>query len=296
MPVVTTLEAQVSNVSTTAFITLYARALESQRPNPILSDPGAVQLAETLRPMLAASDRALCRKLADDDLPSLLIATMALRGRRMDAYARDFLARHEGGTVVNLGCGLDTRFQRIDDGRVVVVDLDLPPMIALKRTLLAEGPRYHFLAASVLDFAWMNSLPALAPPPYLFIAEGLFMYLPADDVRSLVVTLRRRFPGSELVCEVFNSFWLRPRMKRIVDRKLKRQFAFGDDNTFQSGLDDSDSMEAWDTGIRLLDEWSYFDDGEPKLGALNLMRHVPLLRKTQWTVHYALGDDESVRG
>lgn len=295
MPMATTLEAQISNVSTTAFITLYARALESRRPNPILSDPGAVQLAETLRPILVASDRALCRKLADDDLPSLLIATMALRGRRMDRYARDFLARHEGGTVVNLGCGLDTRFQRIDDGRVVVVDLDLPPMIELKRTMVAEGPRYHFVAASVLDSVWIDALPALAPPPYLFIAEGLFMYLPAEDVRDLVVTLRRRFPGSELVCEVFNNFWLRPRMKPIVDRKLKRQFAFGDDNTFQSGLDDSDDMEAWESGIRLLDEWSYFDDGDPKLGALNLMRHIPLLRKTQWTVHYALGDDEGAR-
>lgn len=291
-----TLEARISNVSTTAFITLYARALESQSQQPILDDPGAVRLAEQLRPMLARSDRKLCRKLADDDLPSLLIATMALRGRHMDRCARDFLARYEGGTVVNLGCGLDTRFQRIDDGRVVVVDLDLPPMIELKRTLLDEGPRYHFLAASVLERAWMDALPALAPPPYLFIAEGLFMYLPAVEVRDLVVTLCRRFPGSELVCEVFNNVWLRPHMKPIVDRKLQRQFAFGDDNTFQSGLDDSDGMEAWETGIRLLDEWSYFDDGDPKLGALNLMRHIPLLRKTQWTVHYALGGEKVSTG
>ena len=292
-----TLEAKISNVSTTAFITLYARALESQRKQPILEDPGAVRLAEALRPMLAASDRELCRKLAADDLPPLLIATMALRGRRMDRYARDFLARHGGGTVVNLGCGLDTRFQRIDDGRVVVVDLDLPPMIDLKRTLVDEGPRHHFLAASVLDPAWLDALPALAPPPYLFVAEGLFMYLPAADVRDVVVALRRRFPGSELVCEVFNNLWLRPRMKPIVDRKLQRQFAFGDDNTFQSGLDDSDDMEAWADGIHLLDEWSYFDDGEPKLGALNLMRHVPILRKTQWTVHYGLGEaDDRMRG
>ena len=287
--IATTLESQISNVSATAFITLFARALESQSTQPILDDPGAVRLAEALRPMLAASDRELCRKLADNDLPPLLIATMALRGRRMDRYARDFRARR-GGSIVNLGCGLDTRFQRIDDGRVVVVDLDLPPMIELKRTLLDEGPRYHFVASSVLDHAWMDALPALAPPPYLFIAEGLFMYLPAADVRDLVVTLRRRFPGSELVCEVFNNFWLRPRMKPIVDRKLQRQFAFGGDNTFQSGLDDSDGMEAWDSGIRLLDEWSYFDDGERKLGALNLMRHVKFLRKTQWTVHYRLGE------
>ena len=283
-----TLEAQISNVSSTAFITLFARALESQSKQPILDDPGAVQLAGQMRPMLAASDRALCRKLAANDLPPLLIATMALRGRRMDRYARDFLARR-GGSIVNLGCGLDTRFQRIDDGRVVVVDLDLPEMLALKRTLLDEAPRYHFLASSVLDLSWMDALSSLAPPPYLFIAEGLFMYLPAEAVRKLVVALRFRFPGSELVCEVFNNFWLRPPWRSMVESKMQRQLSFSGDSTFQSGLDDSDAMESWAEGIRLLDEWSYFDDGERKLGALNWMRHVSFFRKTQWTVHYRLG-------
>lgn len=282
------LDERVSNVSATAFITLFARALETQSASPILRDPQAVSIVEKLRPHFARSQRALEQQLAQGRLPPMVAVTMALRARRIDAYARDFLARHPDGEIVNLGCGLDTRFYRIDDGRAVVYDLDLPAMIDLKRTLLDEADRYHFIAASVLDYAWMDRLDASVP--YLFIAEGLFMYLSEQDVKGLVVELRRRFTGSELVCEVFNRFWLRDPWKRWVDRKMQRQLSFSADASFQSGLDDSREMEPWAEGIRFLDDWSYFDDGEPKLGIANVLRRVSFFRKIQWTVHYQLGE------
>ena len=282
------LEDRISNVSATAFITLFARALESQSRSPILSDPQAAAIVEKLRPHFARSQRALEQRLAAGRIPPMVVVTMALRARRMDAYARDFLMRHPDGVIVNLGCGLDTRFHRIDDGRAVVCDLDLPAMIALKRTLLQEGERYQFIAASVLDHAWMERFdPAKA---YLFIAEGLFMYLSEEEVKTLVVELRRRFPGSELVCEVFNRFWLRDPWKRWVDRKMQRQLSFSADASFRSGLDDSREMERWAEGIHFLDDWSYLDDDEPKLGVSNLLRRVSFFRRIQWTVHYRLGE------
>lgn len=281
-----TKEAQISNVSATAFITLFARAMETQSHNPILNDPQAVALVEQLRPHFARSPRALEQQLATGRIPAMVVVTMALRARRMDAYARDFLARRPGGVIVNLGCGLDTRFHRLDDDAAIVYDLDLPAMINLKRTLLAAGPRYHFVAASVLDFAWMARLDPSTP--HLFIAEGLLMYLPEDQVKALVIALRQRFPGSELVCEVFNRFWLRDPWKRWVDRKMQRQLSFSADASFQSGLDNSREMEQWGQGIHFLDDWSYFDDDEPKLGIANLLRHVDFFRRIQWTVHYQL--------
>jgi len=282
------LEERISGVSATAFITLFARALETQSRTPILNDPQAVAIVEKLHPHFVRSQRALEQRLARGRIPSTVVITMALRARRMDAYARDFLARHPDGAIINLGCGLDTRFHRIDDGRVVVYDLDLPAMIDLKRTLLDEGERYRFVAASVLDYAWMDRLDPSTP--YLFIAEGLFMYLSEEEVRALVVELRRRFAGSELVCEVFNRFWLREPWKHWIERKMQRRLSFSADAVFQSGLEDSNEMESWADGIRLLDDWAYYDDQEPKLGPLNVMRHVAFFRKMQWTVHYRLGD------
>jgi hypothetical protein len=47
-------------------------------------------------------------------------------------------------------------------------------------------------------------------------------------------------------------------------------------------------MEQWHSGIQFLDEWSYFDSEEKKLGWFRLLKHIKFIRKTQWTVHYLL--------
>jgi len=58
--------------------------------------------------------------------------------------------------------------------------------------------------------------------------------------------------------------------------------------TYHFGIQDGQELESWHEGIEFLDEWSYFDEPEKKLGVLKYFRHIPLLRKTQWTVHYRL--------
>ena len=72
-----------------------------------------------------------------------------LRARMFDRYVEDFLAAHPRGTVVEIGCGLDTRFDRVDNGRVRWFDLDLPDAIALRRRFFDDEPRRAMVAASV---------------------------------------------------------------------------------------------------------------------------------------------------
>lgn len=69
---------------------------------------------------------------------------------------------------------------------------------------------------------------------------------------------------------------------------MQKQLYLGKDATFNFGIRDSKEMEEWNPGINLLDDWSYFDSQEKKLGWLGLFRHIELFRKTQWTVHYKL--------
>jgi O-methyltransferase involved in polyketide biosynthesis len=114
------------------------------------------------------------------------------------------------------------------------------------------------------------------------------MYLDGNDVRSLVLEIKKTFPGSELVCEVVNSVWLIPPRKKMLEYKLQHQVHLGKDAMFRSGIRDGREMERWQSGIQFLDEWSYFDSEEEKLGWLRLLRHIEWIRKTQWTVHYRL--------
>lgn len=115
------------------------------------------------------------------------------------------------------------------------------------------------------------------------------MYLGSEEARALVVELQRRFPGSELVCEVFNSFWLEAARREQLERKLKEELGFGPEAMFQSGVADAREIAGWGSGIEILGEWMHLDEVEPKLGRLRKLRHFPNYRRRQWVVHCRLG-------
>jgi methyltransferase (TIGR00027 family) len=278
----------LGDVAATSLVTLYCHAIETQSAEPILSDPKAVEITRELSTRLAGSDEPLHRDLVRGSLDPRLVVHIAIRAKRYDDYVREFLKKSPGGVVVNIGCGLDSRFLRIDNGKVVFYDLDLPEVIALKREFFEETERYHFIASSVFDYDWFSHVKA-HDGPFLFVAEGVFMYLDGDDVKTLVLKLQEEFSGSELVCEVFNALFLQEPLYTMMQFKMRRQLHLGKEAVFRFGIRDSREPEGWSPGIRFLDDWSYFDSEEEKLGWLRIFRYSEFFRKTQWTVHYRLG-------
>ena len=61
------------------------------------------------------------------------------------------------------------------------------------------------------------------------------------------------------------------------------------DVVYEFGVRDSHDLERWGPGLVLLDDWTYFDESEPRLGWMRLLARWPLFRRSQWTVHYRLG-------
>lgn len=281
------LRININDVSETAFLTLYAHALDAQSNAPVLNDRTSISVAQLLDVELAKSNKKIHQKLVKGKVDKKMVTHIAIRSKKYDQYVRDFMLIHPKATIVNIGCGLDHRFKRIDNGEIQFIDLDLPDIINLKKELIPQAGRYSFVSQSVFDYSWMGEIKSKA---VLFLAEGVFMYCNAGDVQNLFVELKDRFPGSEMVCEVFNSLWLSGWLKGLMKIKLQKELNLGKDAMFHFGIRDSKEMENWSEGIRFLDDWSYFDSDEKKLGWMKMFRHIKFFRKTQWTVHYRLGD------
>lgn len=279
----------ISSVSETLLIPLYCRALESMSEDPIIRDPKAIEITAELNKGFSGSDRRFLRDLAGGRLPSSLVVSMALRTRCFDRYVQDFLKRNPGGVIVNLGCGLDTRFSRFDNGTVEWYELDFPAVMEFKKRFFQETERYHFIASSALEHAWMDRLLEKRERPFLFYAEGVFMYLNEADVKALVLKIGATFPGAELVCEVAGRFAVRMMHTAMGRRKFQRRFHLKEGVTFSFGMEKGDEMESWGPNIKFLDEWTYFDEPEKKLGWLRLFKSFKTFRYAQWTVHYRLG-------
>jgi len=218
-----------------------------------------------------------------------LLVMIAVRTKVFDSCVRDFLSREPDGVVVNLGCGLDTRFTRMDNGTCRWYDLDLPEVIEIRKRFFEETDRHRSIASSVLDAGWMETLAkAHAGRPFLFLAEGLFMYLHGEDVKSIVLRMREMFPGAELAFETVNAWGARIAGSRAGRRKFRRRFHLGKDAVFNWGMEDSHVPEAWHLGIRLLDEWYYLRTKERKWGWYRYLLRIPRFGRIMWIAHYRL--------
>jgi O-methyltransferase involved in polyketide biosynthesis len=262
---------KLSGVSETLLIPLCARYLETQKRDGLIRDPFASEIIERL-----GCD---CRKLAGMRSVQLGIA---IRAEILDRETRRFLQNHPNAAVVSLGAGLDTRFFRVDDGRVFWVELDLEEVRRVWGELFEETERHRFLTYSALDFRWMDEVRELAGGrELLFIAEGLLMYFEEREVRELVVRLRREFPGSELLLETMGSLLARHTRQHPAVSKT--------DARFKWGISSTKEMEVWAEGIRCLGEWEMLNQHRRRWGWMGVLSLIPQLRRQLKIGHLRLG-------
>lgn len=278
---------EFSGVEETGILTLYSKAMESQSDNPILKDPMAEAIIARIDPILRQKNDAMARQLRNRAVDPRLNVHLALRSRKYDDYAQVFLMQNPGGVIVNMGCGLDMRFFRIDNGDVAFYDLDLPKVIALKRQLCPENDRYHLLAKSVLDFTWMDQIETDGSP-VLFLAEGIFMYLPEQEVKNLLLAIQGRFPESDLVCELTNRTWVEGIWGKMAQMKMQYRLKMQAQSAFQFGVDSPNALENWGPGIEFKEMWFYMDEDHPKIGWYRIFRGMKMIRTAQYTVRYTL--------
>ena len=265
----------LSGVAETLLIPLYNRAMESQRPDAIMKDEKAVALVAQM-----SYDFDLVRKIrmAEGNKVARIMLT-----REMDRYAQDFLGRHPDAIVVHIGCGLDSRFERVDNGRVEWYDLDLPDVIELRRKFIGdEGERYHLLGCSVLEDAWLQAVKVHSQRPFLFLAENVFVYFMEAQVKSLVLTLRDHFPGAELVFDGWKPFFV-----WLGNRQLSSSKFAG---LLHWGFWRSQTIEGWGEGIHMLGQWGFFDQPEPRMDSFRWVAPIFRLFKPLCIYHFQLGD------
>ena len=267
---------ELSGVPETLLYTVYIRAIESQRPDALLKDDIAVSLVDRFK-----DDFARARNLPMDKDDQLGVI---LRNRQVDRRVRDFLSRNPGATVLHFGCGLDGRFELVDDGKVEWYDLDLPEVIELRlKYIHGKEGRYHLLSGSIFENTWMDAIPAQKRSPILFASEGVLVYFPEEQVKSLVLNLRNHFPGTELVIDTQSKYIVTMNNLRF---KLSR---FKPSARFQWGFSRGKDIESWGAGIRLLHGCHIFDESEPRLNHIRWMRHIPLFANVMGVFHYSLG-------
>ena len=242
---------RLSGISETLLIPLWARAMETRRPDAILRDPIALEIFESLDYDFSKFRGAWTTQTG-----------IAIRTKLLDESTSAFLAANPDGVVINLGAGLSTRFSRIDNGSVHWYEVDLPYVIALRKRFFRQTRRYRFIAGSVTEPSTMERITA-GSRSVMVLAEGLFMYFPEADVRSLCERLRKRFPKAQMLLEILAPLSLAmgkydPCVSQVAGGTLE----------FRWTLSDCRMMERWGCGLHVLREWNVLNYHRERWGWL----------------------------
>ncbi|MGH3637848.1 MAG: class I SAM-dependent methyltransferase [Myxococcota bacterium] len=233
------LQVDLSGAPQTMLATLYAKALDAAAPHPILGDQYARDIVDRLD-----------YDWSQTTITARTAPSVATRTEHFDTWTRQFLEAHPKSTVLHLGCGLDSRYFRIDPGPDVEwYDVDYPDVAALRTQLLPRSEHNHVVAASVTDPAYLADIPS--DRPTLMIGEGLTMYLTRDDGIALMRRIVDRFPSGELQFDAFNTLGIRSQWSNRVVRRAGA--------TLLWGIDGPDEILAAVPGVRLLAWLSVFD-------------------------------------
>ncbi|MEM9563308.1 MAG: class I SAM-dependent methyltransferase [Actinomycetota bacterium] len=227
-------------VQETLLIPLLGRARETEKPDGLIDDRRAVEIVERL-------DYDFSKWEGGRSLPGA-----TLRTRMFDTWVEEFLAANPTGTVVELGCGLNTRADRLDNGQATWFDLDLPDVIDLRRRFFSDEPRRTMLAASILDTEWMDVVDA-AGGPWMFVSDAVLIYLDEDRVRRAITQIAERFEPMRLAFDTADQV--------MVDRQARHDAMkhLSPDSWFVWACPDSRVIDSWDIGLEVVETKTFLD-------------------------------------
>lgn len=243
-----------TGISETLLITLAARGLARRRaPDLGFADPEAERLA-------ALFDGRLERYAAD----SAGLRAIILREQWFDSVVLDFAGQHPAGLVVDLGCGLNTGQARLAERLppgLRWLNLDLPPVVAARRRLLIEPPGAEAMAADLAKAGWQAEI-AVRGGPFLFLAQGLLLYLEPPAVARLLRGLAAECPGARLAFDYSSPLMARlsRRLPVLRPTALSRQPG----PPFRWSLGRATDLRALLPGLMVLQEY----DPTPRIGLL----------------------------
>lgn len=245
---------ELSQVSRTAILLLICRAVEAEKNETGFNDPMAALCLERLISIASEEDKRwiLRKKRGYEGIQARDAKAGVRRMQAFDQAANRFIAGNPNGTVINLGCGLDTRFWRIDNKKCNYIEIDLPGVIELKKEVLKDHLGYEVIGGSVVDTSWIDKVTLHGNTAFLLLAEGLFPWLPPQDAKRLFKEIGERFYQSQLVLDVPPEKYTKGIWQKLF--RLHARIDFGLDVAWVFGIQDAHDIETYGNGLKVIGE------------------------------------------
>ncbi|MCQ4022448.1 MULTISPECIES: class I SAM-dependent methyltransferase [unclassified Ruminococcus] len=182
----------MNEVNKTLFIPLYGKSQVSKK-GIILKDPMAEKIWEKESFPIRGKSKS-----------KWLTYNMAMRAKVFDDWTEEMLKQDKEAVVLHIGCGLDSRCQRIISPYKNWIDGDFPDVIALRKNYYEETDNYHMVNFDAANPENIKSLPN--GNSAIVILEGVSMYLSNEQIKGFLLVLQEKYQRLHILMDVYTEF------------------------------------------------------------------------------------------
>lgn len=182
----------MNNVNKTLYIPLYGKAYVSQK-GIILHDPKAEAI-------WAAEGFALKGKSKS----KWLAYYMGMRSAVFDTWLKAQMLNAPDSIIIHIGCGMDSRVERVGTANHFWYDVDFPEVIKERRRFYCESDKYHMMEADIRDNGWLSTLPK--EKCAIIVMEGVSMYLRPEELKEIFKNISNHFGHVNILMDCYTSF------------------------------------------------------------------------------------------
>ena len=182
----------MDEVNKTLFIPLYGKSQVSKQ-GIILADPTAEKIWEAEQFPIRGKSKS-----------KWLAYNMAMRARVFDDWTDEMLAKDPDAIVLHIGCGLDSRCNRVKHSYTNWFDCDFPEVISVRKKYYTETENYHMAGIDASDLEQVKTLPDAQEA--IVVLEGISMYLTNEKLHGLFQTLQGKYSKLHVLMDVYTNF------------------------------------------------------------------------------------------
>ena len=162
----------MNNVNKTLYIPLYGKAYVSKK-GVILDDKRAEEIWSKEGFELKGKSKS-----------KWLAYYMGIRSKVFDVWLRQKMDEMENAIIIHIGCGMDSRAERVGTKGHLWYDVDFPEVIKERKRYYEETEEYHMVASDARNQDWIQNLPK--DNPAIIVMEGMSMYLIQEELGDLL--------------------------------------------------------------------------------------------------------------
>lgn len=266
-----------NNIGETSLITLYFKSIETKKDNPIIVDKTACKLVENIKYDFSKFDKAI-----------LSTVGTALRANYFDKKVINYIQQKENPIVILIGCGLDSRVERIGEisKKATFYQLDIPEVMEIREKLIPKGNNEINIHTSMLENEWIEKIKSGHPKGnFIFIIEGVLMYFKEEDVKKVITNLANNFNNGEILFDMPTIWSQKKSHKHDAIKWVQARFLYG--------MDDDKEMEKWSKKLKYVSTKLYSQFPEWKRTGLKgwIMKIIPKFNKAHRLLHYKINND-----